>query len=85
MGAGDRIEQRDVLDLLSKLVDKSPVVTEASPGEEGALRHRMLEPIRQYGRERLEESGEAQRVRKRYAQYYWRLRKEQRRKGQTVN
>jgi non-specific serine/threonine protein kinase len=70
VGAGDRIEQRDVLDLLSKLVDKSLVVTEASPGEEGALRHRILEPIRQYGRERLEESGEAQEVRERHAEYY---------------
>jgi predicted ATPase/DNA-binding CsgD family transcriptional regulator len=70
VGAGDGIEQHDVLDLLSKLVDKSLVVTEATPGEEGALRHRMLEPIRQYGRERLEESGEAQRVRERHAEYY---------------
>ena len=70
MGAGDGIEQHDVLDLLSKLVDKSLVVTEASPGEEGALRHRMLEPIGLYGRERLEESGEAQRVRERHAEYY---------------
>jgi DNA-binding CsgD family transcriptional regulator len=70
VGAGDSIEQHDVLDLLSKLVDKSLVVTEASPGEEGALRHRMLEPIRQYGRERLEESGEAQRVRERHTEYY---------------
>jgi hypothetical protein len=70
VGAGDSIEQHDVLDLLSKLVDKSLVVTEASPGEEGALRHRMLEPIRQYGRERLKESGEAQRLRERHAEYY---------------
>jgi non-specific serine/threonine protein kinase len=70
VGAGDGIEQHDVLDLLSKLVDKSLVVTEASPGEEGALRHRMLEPIGLYGRERLEESGEAQRVRERHAEYY---------------
>jgi non-specific serine/threonine protein kinase len=70
VGAGDGIEQHDVLDLLSKLVDKSLVVVEASPGEEGALRYRMLEPLRQYGRERLEESGEAQRVRERHAEYY---------------
>jgi predicted ATPase/DNA-binding CsgD family transcriptional regulator len=70
VGAGDGIEQLDVLDLLSKLVDKSLVVAEASPGEEGALRYRMLEPLRQYGQERLEESGEAQRVRERHAEYY---------------
>jgi non-specific serine/threonine protein kinase len=70
VGAGDGIEQHDVLDLLSKLVDKSLVVAEASPGEEVALRYRMLEPLRQYGHERLEESGEAQLVRKCHAQYY---------------
>src|SRR5215211_672174 len=60
--SGDGIEQLDVLDLLSKLVDKSLVVAEASPGEEGALRYRMLEPLRQYSQERLEERGETQRV-----------------------
>ena len=70
VGAGDGIGQHDVLDLLSKLVDKSLVVAEASPGEEGALRYRMLEPLRQYGQERLEESGQAQRVRRRHAEYY---------------
>ena len=36
VGAGDDIEEDDVLDLLSKLVDKSLVVVEA--GAEGALR-----------------------------------------------
>jgi non-specific serine/threonine protein kinase len=70
VGAGDGIEQHEVLDLLSKLVDKSLVVAEVSPGEEGAVRYRMLETLRQYGQERLEESGEAQRVRGRHAQYY---------------
>ena len=70
VGAGNGIEQHEVLDLLSKLVDKSLVVAEASPGEEVALRYRMLEPLRQYGQERLVESGEAQRVRERHAQYY---------------
>jgi predicted ATPase len=76
VGAGDGIEQYDVLDLLSKLVDKSLVVAEASPGEEGALRYRMLEPLRQYGQERLEENGEAQRARERHAEYYLALAEE---------
>src|SRR5215211_3552139 len=57
--SGEDIEQDDVLDILSKLVDKSLVVAEASPGVKGELRYRMLEPIRQYCQERLEESGEA--------------------------
>ena len=70
VGAGEGIEQHDVLDLLSKLVDKSLVMAEVSPGEEGTFRYRMLETLRQYGQERLVESGEAQRVRERHAQYY---------------
>jgi predicted ATPase/DNA-binding CsgD family transcriptional regulator len=70
VGAGYGIEQHDVLELLSNLVDKPLVMTEVSPEEEGALRYRMLETLRQYGLERLEESGEAQRVRERHAEYY---------------
>ncbi len=75
--SGTGTGQDDVLNLLSRLVDKSLVVAEASsPGEEGALRYRMLEPVRQYGRERLEESGEAERVRERHAGYYLALAEE---------
>jgi predicted ATPase/DNA-binding CsgD family transcriptional regulator len=69
VGTGEGTEEGDVLDLLSRLVDKSLVVSEAS-GKEGALRYRMLEPIRQYGLERLEESGEAGQVHSRHAGYY---------------
>src|SRR5215203_1469981 len=65
--SGEGIEQDDVLDILSKLVDKSLVVAEASPGVKGELRYRMLEPIRQYCQERLEESGEADATRDRHA------------------
>jgi predicted ATPase/DNA-binding SARP family transcriptional activator len=50
--SGEGIEQDDVLDLMSRLVDKSLVVAEASPAEEGALRCRMLEPVRPGGRGR---------------------------------
>jgi predicted ATPase/DNA-binding SARP family transcriptional activator/DNA-binding CsgD family transcriptional regulator len=66
--------QDGVLDLLSQLVDKSLVVAEASsPGAGGALRYRMLEPVRQYGQERLEKSGKAERVRERHARHYLEL------------
>lgn len=68
MGAGEDIEEGEVLDLLSRLVDKSMVVVES--GAEGALRYRMLEPVRQYAQECLEESGEAGQVRERHARYY---------------
>src|SRR5215217_597888 len=66
--SGESIEQDDVLDLLGRLADKSLVVAEAE--QEGALRYRMLEPVRQYAGERLEESGMAQRIRERHARYY---------------
>jgi predicted ATPase/DNA-binding CsgD family transcriptional regulator/Tfp pilus assembly protein PilF len=70
----DGVEQDDVLGLLSELVDKSLVVAEA--GEEGVPRFRMLEPVRQYGQERLLESGTAERVREYHARYYLALAQE---------
>jgi predicted ATPase/DNA-binding SARP family transcriptional activator/DNA-binding CsgD family transcriptional regulator len=52
----DGIEEGDVLDLLSGLVDKSLVVAEVA--QDRRVRYRMLEPVRQYARERLEDSEE---------------------------
>lgn len=45
----------DVLDILTRLVDKSLVVMEA---ENGSARYRLLEPLRQYARRHLVEQGE---------------------------
>src|SRR5215207_3739606 len=74
-GAASGAAGRDnVLDLLSRLVDKSLVVAEASSGD-GGVRYRMLEPVRQYGEERLEASGEADVVRRRHASWYLELAK----------
>ncbi len=70
IGAGDGVEEEDVLDLLWRLVNKSLVVAEASPKAGGALRYRMLEPVRQYAREKLEESGETEQIQERHARYY---------------
>jgi predicted ATPase len=50
------IDHDEVLDLLSHLVDKSLVVVEESAS--GERRYRLLETIRQYGRDRLFRSGE---------------------------
>ncbi|MGH3086497.1 MAG: response regulator [Rubrobacteraceae bacterium] len=58
----------DEMDLLGRLVEKSLVVAEAKA--EGVMRYRMLEPIRQYAREKLEESGELEQVRGRHARRY---------------
>lgn len=75
--AGDPIESYDVLDLLTQLVNKSLVIVmERSQSAEmrypagGSLRYRMLETIRQYAREKLLGSDEAENIRNRHFNYY---------------
>jgi tetratricopeptide (TPR) repeat protein len=53
--SGEGVAEGEVLDLLAHLVDKSLVILEF-PGEAG--RYRMLETVRQYGLELLEENAE---------------------------
>jgi predicted ATPase/DNA-binding SARP family transcriptional activator/DNA-binding CsgD family transcriptional regulator len=62
------IEEEDVWDLLSRLVDKS-LVAPGTTGD-GRPRYGMLEPVRQYAQEKLEESGEAEELRRVHAHYY---------------
>ncbi len=64
---GDGIEEFDVLDLLTQLVFKSLVLTDEQNGE---IRYRFLETVRQYGLERLEESGVTEAIRKRHRDWY---------------
>ena len=65
--AGDGIGPDEVLDLLDRLVVQSVVL----PTEhEGMPRYRLLETIRQYGRERLAESGQEQRTLRRHDAFY---------------
>ncbi|MBV9581117.1 MAG: hypothetical protein JO057_21255 [Chloroflexi bacterium] len=45
----------------------------AEPGDEFAMRFRLLEPLRQFAAEHLELRGEADRVRRRHALYYVRI------------
>ncbi|MGH3087669.1 MAG: LuxR C-terminal-related transcriptional regulator, partial [Rubrobacteraceae bacterium] len=61
-------EAASVLDPLESLVEKSLVAAEVD-GERG-MRYRMLEPVRQYAREKLDASGEVEEVRGRHAEYY---------------
>jgi predicted ATPase/DNA-binding CsgD family transcriptional regulator len=68
VGVGGDIEEREVLDLLSGLVNKSLVV--ARGNDQRGVRYRMLEPIRQYAREKLKESGEVEEVRRRHATFF---------------
>jgi predicted ATPase/class 3 adenylate cyclase len=55
--SGEGIEDWEVLDLLTSLVDKSLVVFEELEGEAGG-RYRLLETLRHYAKERLRETGE---------------------------
>jgi predicted ATPase/DNA-binding SARP family transcriptional activator/DNA-binding CsgD family transcriptional regulator len=73
VGAGDGIDEGDVVESFLMLLDKSLVVSDA--GEDG-FRYGMLEPIRQYARERLEESGEAQAMKRAHAEYFLALAEE---------
>jgi DNA-binding CsgD family transcriptional regulator/tetratricopeptide (TPR) repeat protein len=55
IGSGDGIAREDVLELLSRLIAKSLIQT--IPGHTGK-RYRILVTLRDYGKERLMESGE---------------------------
>ena len=67
VGAGE--EPEEVLGLLGALVEQSLVHAEPIAGR-GEARYGMLEPVRQYALEKLEDSGEGDRVGKRHAEYY---------------
>ncbi len=67
---GARCPPAVVLDVLSGLVDKSILVRD---DDEGTVRFRMLDTIRQYGQDRLRESGREQDVRRRHLAYYRRM------------
>lgn len=65
-GEGDA----DVLELLTVLVDRSLVAARA---QEESVRYALLETMRQYGLERLEEAGEADQARRRHARHFGEL------------
>jgi len=70
---GEDLQRDDVLDLLSHLVDKSLVLVAEQDGE---ARYRLLETVRQYGWEKLSESGEEGQLREQHARYYLALAEE---------
>lgn len=67
VGADTDVEHFQLIDLLGLLVDKSLIVTEEI---DGVMRYRLLETVRQYGLEKLAESGEAEAVRIRHRDHY---------------
>jgi non-specific serine/threonine protein kinase len=62
------IERWEVLDLLTSLVQKSLVVYEED--EQGQGRYRLLETVRQYARDGLQEAEEAEAVRERHRDWF---------------
>ncbi|HEV2124887.1 MAG TPA: protein kinase, partial [Chloroflexota bacterium] len=72
--------EAEVLQHMSALVDKSLVQQQASIHPEP--RFTMLETVREYALERLEESGELERLRRRHASYFLKLAEEEERASQ---
>jgi predicted ATPase/DNA-binding CsgD family transcriptional regulator len=68
--AGEPGEAYDVLDVLTSLIDKSLVIMEQNGSE---ARYRLLETIRQYGQDQLQEFAEAAGVRRKHLAWYARL------------
>jgi predicted ATPase/DNA-binding CsgD family transcriptional regulator len=64
---GEDLERNEVLDLLSHLVDKSLVMVRENGGQTS---YRLLETVRQYGRERVEESEDEAEVKRRHAAFF---------------
>jgi predicted ATPase/DNA-binding CsgD family transcriptional regulator len=63
------VARADVLELLTRLVDKSLVVANVDKSD-GRSRYRLLEPIRQYAQERLVASGDLDAVRAGHARFF---------------
>jgi predicted ATPase/DNA-binding SARP family transcriptional activator len=72
--AGEGVQTSDVLDLLAQLGNKSLVVIDREPGQEA--RYRLLETIRQYAWEKLQEAGEEEASRTQHLGTYCRLAQE---------
>jgi len=62
------IDRQSVLNQLAELVNKSLVVAEV--GSTRSMRYRLLEPVRQYARERLADAWDADAVRRRHAAFF---------------
>jgi predicted ATPase/DNA-binding XRE family transcriptional regulator len=71
-GASGAVAEEEVLMLLGNLVEQSLVV--AKPAEdEDPTRYRMLEPVRQYAQELLEESGEGGDIHGKHAKFFLKI------------
>lgn len=65
---GGEVAAGQILDVLARLVDRSLVLAQETRG--GSTRYRLLESVRQYGRDRLVESGEEKSTRTRHRDWF---------------
>ncbi len=65
---GEGVEGWDVIDALASLVAKSMIVGDRAA--DGSTRYSMLETLRAYAREHLDETDDADRWRRRHAEHY---------------
>jgi len=69
VGASGRIFAKNVLEILGQLVEQSLVV--AKPAQKGSgVRYGMLEPVRQYAWDKLQESREAEETKRRHFAHF---------------
>ena len=66
VAAGDAVDQTAVLDLLSGLIAKSMILADLSGA---STRYRILETLREFGRDRLIDSSESDAIRTRHAAF----------------
>jgi predicted ATPase/DNA-binding XRE family transcriptional regulator len=62
------VEPEEILELLGRLTEQSLMTV--SPAANGSRRYGMLEPVRQYALEKLEERGETSATRRRHAERF---------------
>jgi non-specific serine/threonine protein kinase len=67
---GTEMAEYEFLDLLTSLVDKSILIRTES---NNVVRFRMLETLREYGRQQVEQTDEYRELRRRHADWYRRL------------
>ena len=68
VATGEGVERWDAIEALASLVGKSMVVGDRAA--DGGTRYTMLETLRAYARERLDETGDPDRWRRRHAEHF---------------
>jgi non-specific serine/threonine protein kinase len=69
--ASSYLSEDKMLDLLSKLVEKSMIQTVYQPGQE--MRYRLLEPLQRFASNMLADAGELEETRKLHLEYFTRM------------